>query len=105
MESIALIPFAIGTIILLALGMVTLFFGISADEDADLPFSGKPWLRPVVIAGLLGVASGWPFIASGRVGGWVLAAFFVGVAVFAWYRGGSGQAPNKSFKGTPDGAP
>jgi lysylphosphatidylglycerol synthetase-like protein (DUF2156 family) len=90
METMLLLLFGLGTVVLIGLGLVTLFFGITADEAADFPFARYSWLRPLAACAVMAVAPGWLVILSNSVGAWLLFGGFFAASMFIlwhWRRG------------------
>jgi len=87
METVVIVLFASGGLVLIGLGLIVLFYGISADEAEEFPFWGKSWPRPVAIISLLSVSLGWPVILKGALAAWIISGVFIAAAVFMWYRG------------------
>jgi hypothetical protein len=83
MENVIVALFLIGVLVLLVLGVITMFFGITADDEEDLPFTGKRWLWAVMCTYLVAVAVGWPVVLSNSMPGLVLSGIFLFAAVGA----------------------
>lgn len=89
MQLAAISVAALGACILIALGSVVLFFGITADTADDFPFHRYPWVRPVAAVSILAVGQSFLILfVDPRQG---VAAFLVfaaaaGYITFRWWR-------------------
>lgn len=89
MELLAISIAALGTLFLLALGAVTIFFGITADAAEDFPFKRIAWLRPATAVSLVAVGQSFFLLLAEPLHAAAAFMVFAAAAVyitFVWLR-------------------